>query len=79
MPKVIGGLFAVVALAVCIVASIEPWTATVRGMVAYAVGHLFGALWESFTGVPGARELSVDELKSQLEDPSAEDAELDAA
>lgn len=79
MPKVLGGLFAVVALAVCILASIEPWTATLRGIVAYTIGHLFGVLWESLTGVPGAKELSVEEIKSQFKEPSADQTEPDAA
>lgn len=69
MPKVLGALFAVVALGVCILAGIESWTATLRGIVAYVIGHFFGAIWESFTGVPGGKELNAKDLLESSEDP----------
>ncbi len=68
MPKVLGSLFAVVALGVCILAGIEPWTATVRGIVAFAVGHVLGAIWESFTGTPGGKELNAKDLIESVEE-----------
>ncbi|MBA4292179.1 hypothetical protein C0431_04345 [bacterium] len=62
MPKLLGGLFAFVALAVCIVNGIEPWTSTVRGLVAFFVGHLAGALWESIFGQPGGTVVEASSL-----------------
>ncbi|MFM9871859.1 MAG: hypothetical protein ACKVQS_00175 [Fimbriimonadaceae bacterium] len=80
MPKLLGGVFALVALSVCILNGIEPWTATVRGLVAFAVGHIAGALWESIFGQPGGRvvtaeDFAVDEStqieKQPVEEPAA--------
>ncbi|QYK52630.1 MAG: hypothetical protein KF824_10230 [Fimbriimonadaceae bacterium] len=75
MPKVLGSLFAVVALGVCILAGIEPWTSTVRGIVAFAVGHVLGAIWESFTGAPGGKELNAEDLLAEVNEPEPEPEE----
>lgn len=65
MPKLLGGIFALAALSVCILNGIEPWTATVRGLVAFAVGHIAGALWESIFGQPGGRVISSKDFVSE--------------
>lgn len=62
MAKLLGGIFALVALAVCILNRIEPWTATVRGIVAFIAGHFAGALWESFFGQAGGKVIEADQL-----------------
>lgn len=65
MAKLLAGIFALVALAVCIINRIEPWTATVRGLVAFAVGHFAGTLWESFFGQPGGKIVNAEDLVEQ--------------
>jgi hypothetical protein len=75
MPKVLGSLFAVVALGVCILAGIEPWTSTVRGIVAFAVGHVLGAIWEGFTGAPGGKELNAGDLLTETSEPDDQPVE----
>lgn len=67
MAKLLGGIFAFVALAVCILNGIEPWTTTVRGLVAFVAGHFAGALWESFFGQPGGKVIQADEFTNREE------------
>ena len=62
MPRLLAALFGFTAIAVCIIYGIEPWTTIVRGFVAFAVGHVAGALWESILGTPGGREVNAAEL-----------------
>lgn len=68
MPKLLGGLFAFAALSVCILNRIDPWTATVRGVLAFAAGHTAGSLWESFFGTPGGKVIEADRLEQQRSD-----------
>lgn len=75
MPKLLGGIFAFVALAVCIVSGIEPWTATVRGVVAFVVGHLAGALWEGFFGAPGAKLIDASALVEAVQSTPTNESE----
>ncbi len=65
MPKLLGGIFALAALSVCILNGIEPWTATVRGFVAFAFGHIAGAIWESVFGQPGGRIVTTEDITVQ--------------
>lgn len=77
MAKLIGAVTALAALAVCILAGIDPVLTTVRGMVAYAVGHVVGAVWESLLKKPQPRaELTAaaETGPAQTEDPDAQAA-----
>jgi|GEM_PF-1728060 len=65
VPKLLGGIFALAALSVCILNGIEPWTATVRGFVAFAVGHIAGAIWESIFGQPGGRIITSEDFATE--------------
>jgi len=48
LPKVIGGLLALIALAASTLAQVDPWTTLFRGFVAYAVGGFLTQLWYVF-------------------------------
>jgi hypothetical protein len=76
MPKLLAGIFALAALSVCILNGIEPWTATVRGFVAFAVGHIAGAVWESIFGQPGGKIITSEDLS--VEDSAKVERDTDA-
>ncbi|MBL8068566.1 MAG: hypothetical protein JNM28_08955 [Armatimonadetes bacterium] len=65
MPKLLGGLFAFAALSVCILNRIDPWTATVRGLLAFAAGHIAGSIWEGLFGAPAGKVIEADALDVQ--------------
>lgn len=47
--KLVGGVLGLTALAVCILMRIDPVTTTVRGLMAFAIGHVLGAAWEAIS------------------------------
>ena len=47
MSKVVASALSLTALAVCILARIDPWTSFVRAIAAFVVGHVLGAAWEA--------------------------------
>lgn len=77
MAKLIGAVTALAALAVCILAGIDPVLTTVRGMVAYAVGHVVGAVWEGLLKKPQPRVVEMTATtngQTPSEDPDAQAA-----
>ena len=54
MPKVVGGLLALVALASSIFSGNDPWTCLFRGAIAFIAGSIVSTLWVAVTGLkPG--------------------------
>jgi hypothetical protein len=79
MPRLLAALFGFTALAVCIIYGIEPWTSIVRGFVAFAMGHVAGAIWESLFGAPGAKEVNASDLVDHAEPGRSEPADENVA
>lgn len=48
MPKVIGGLLALIALSASLLAGVDPWGTLLRGFIAYVVGLFLAQLWYVF-------------------------------
>jgi len=48
VPKLIGLLCALVALAACVVSGVEPWTSLLRAFVAFVVGMVGTQIWYVF-------------------------------
>ncbi|MCA0359919.1 MAG: hypothetical protein LCH41_02580 [Armatimonadetes bacterium] len=74
MSKLIGALTALTALTVCLLNGIEPVTTIVRALVAFAIGHVVGAVWEGISQRMSPRRMSAVLERQDKESPDAEAA-----
>lgn len=73
MPKLIGGLAGLVALAAGIFGNVEPFLCCQRAVVALISGMCLGALWQAFTSVPV--QLRVIPTTAASKKPEAEEGD----
>lgn len=74
MPKVIGGLAALVALAAGLLSEVDPATCLTRGAGSFLVGWFGTQCWYVFFAArvqPGSRTVASDEDDDQLEEARA--------
>jgi hypothetical protein len=63
MPKVIGGLLALIALATSTVTGADAFTTLTRGAIAYFVGMFLASLWYVFFTIRVARPVASEDIE----------------
>lgn len=74
MPKVIGGILAILALGASLLAEVDPTTTLMRGLVAYIIGSFCTQVWYLFFTI---RAQKIGQLVEQLstQEPSPAEPE----
>lgn len=74
MPKVIGGILAILALGASLLAQVDPVTTLMRGLIAYVIGSFCTQVWYLFFTI---RAQKIGQFVEQVSPPQPADSNQD--